>query len=119
MKRLSSISALLSAITGLLVVVLVSVFAILAKTAFDRQQEAGRILSVTEITRDMLSAKEKLRAEHGAIDAALAISKVASSETKNQIIALHTEIRDGAFLEFPKNSESAPQTERRLSSQKF
>ncbi len=90
MKRLLSISALLSAITGLLVVVLVSVFAILAKTAFDRQQEAGRILSVTEITRDMLSAKEKLRAELGAIDAALAISKVASSETKNQIIALHT-----------------------------
>jgi signal transduction histidine kinase/DNA-binding response OmpR family regulator/HPt (histidine-containing phosphotransfer) domain-containing protein len=96
-KRFLSISTLLSAITGLLVIVLVSVFAILAKTAFDRQQEAGQILSVTEITRDMLSAKEMLRAELGAIDTALATPEASSSEAKNQIIALHSKSERALF----------------------
>ena len=89
MKRLLSISTLLSAITGLLVVVLVSVFAIVAKTAFDRQREVSHILSVADITRSMLTSKESLRADLGAVATALATPERASSKTNNEIIALH------------------------------
>ncbi len=61
MKRFQSIGVLLSAITGLLVVVLVSVFAIAADNAWHRRREAAHILSVVNITRNMLFLREDLR----------------------------------------------------------
>ncbi len=63
MKRLHSIGTPLSAITGLLAIVLVTVFAVLAHSAFERKQEAERILSIIRIERGILLVKEKLRDE--------------------------------------------------------
>jgi signal transduction histidine kinase len=90
-KQFLSIGILLSAITGLLVVMLVSVFAIFAKDAFDRRQEATHVLSVVNIARDMLLSKESLRFERGVIATALAAPKPASREMMNQVTASHNE----------------------------
>jgi len=79
-KKLLSIGTLLSAITALLAIVLVTAFAVAAHNAFDRKQEATRILSVIRIERGILLVKERLRDEvsgaglaaNGASSAALA-----------------------------------------------
>ena len=90
MKRFLSIATLLSAITGLLVVVLVSVFAISANSAFLRQREATHILSVVDFTRTLLSAGQSVRQEGGVVDTAIAEAEPADTKTINQIIALHS-----------------------------
>ena len=73
-----SVRTLLSVITGVLVVMLVSVFAMSANDAFDRKREAAHTLSVVNITRNMLSAKESIRIEGGAAHASLAAPQRAS-----------------------------------------
>src|ERR1700722_885070 len=82
---------ILSVMTGFLVVMLVSVFAILAKGAFDRQQNATHVLAVVDTTRDMLFSKESLRVEQGIIGTALAAPQAASAETMSQVNALQGE----------------------------
>ena len=67
MKRPQSIAALLAGITGILVVMLVSTFAILAHGAFDRKQSSARTLAAVQIERNILSVKADLRAEASAI----------------------------------------------------
>jgi len=66
-NRFQSIGMLLWAITGLLVVMLVSIFAVAATTAFERKQEAARILTTIRIERDILAVKEHIRSELSAI----------------------------------------------------
>ena len=70
MKNSVSIRTLLSVITGVLVVMLVSVFAKSANDAFNRKREAAHTLSIVNITRNMLSAKENIRIEGGVAHAA-------------------------------------------------
>ncbi len=67
MKRFQSIGMLLWAITGLLVVMLVSIFAVTATAAFEHEQEAARILTTIRIERDILAVKEHIRAELSAV----------------------------------------------------
>jgi signal transduction histidine kinase len=88
-NRLQSISALLSAITAVLVTVLVAVFAISAHSAFQRQREAKRTLSVVHTARDILSSKEVVRVDLGIIYAALEAPDAANSATIHQITELH------------------------------
>ena len=85
-KRLHSIGTLLSAITGLLAVVLVTVFAGLAHNAFERRQEAERILSIIRIERGILLVKEKLRDEISAVSLA---SNNAVGASPARLAALH------------------------------
>src|ERR1700722_18342624 len=82
---------ILSVMTGFLVVMLVSVFAVLAEGAFDRQQKATYVLAVVDTTRDMLFSKESLRVEQGIIGTALAALEAASAETMSQVSALQGE----------------------------
>ena len=91
MKQFQSISMILSVMTGFLVVMLVSVFAVLAEGAFDRQQKATYVLAVVDTTRDMLFSKESLRVEQGIIGTALAAPEAASAETMSQVNALQGE----------------------------
>ncbi len=67
MKRPQSIAALLAGITGILVIMLVSTFATLARGAFDRKQNSARTLAAIQIERNILSVKADLRSEAGAI----------------------------------------------------
>ena len=107
MKNSGSIRTLLSVITGVLVVMLVSVFAMSANDAFDRKREAARTLSIVSIMRNMLSAKENIRIEGGAAHAALAAPEPASAE----IIARMFELRsktDTALLSMTDQFRAQP-----------
>jgi signal transduction histidine kinase/CheY-like chemotaxis protein len=84
-KRDLSISALLSAVTGLLVVLLVSIFAVLAIGAFRGEQQADRILSVVGTARHILTAKQSVRLELGVANLALETPEPASDETVRQL----------------------------------
>jgi len=83
-RRFLSISVLLSAITVLLVVMLVSVFATSANTAYQKKRDANRVLQVVQLTRDVLSLKETVRAELGVGGAALTESPRAEARKKFQ-----------------------------------
>jgi signal transduction histidine kinase len=83
-----SVRTLLSAITGLLVILLVSFFAISANDAFARKEAAARILSIVNLTRTTLAAKENIRIEGGVAHAASTASDVASAATVARMFAL-------------------------------
>ena len=80
LKNSLSIRTLLSGITGLLVVMLVSTFAISANDAFKRKREAAHTLSIVNLTRNTLSARESIRIEGGVGHAALAAPEAASAD---------------------------------------
>ena len=88
MKKLLSISTLLSVITGLLVIMLVSIFAISATEAYHRKRDAAHILSIVNITRNTLSARENIRIEGGYAHAALDAPERASPEVVARMIRL-------------------------------
>ena len=90
MKNSVSIRTLLSVITGVLVVMLVSVFAMSANDAFNRKREAAHTLSIVNITRNMLSAKENIRIEGGVAHAALAAPERASAEVIARMFKLRS-----------------------------
>jgi signal transduction histidine kinase len=73
MKRFQSIGVLLSAITGLLVVLLISVFAYTAKQAYDRREIAVKLLKTVDVLSDVFATLEALRLEQGEMTTALAL----------------------------------------------
>ena len=78
MKTFLPIRTLLSAITGLLVVLLVSIFALWANDAYEKKQVAARMLSIVNLMRSTLAAKENIRIEGGEVHAALTAPQPAS-----------------------------------------
>ena len=89
MKRFQSIGVLLSAITGLLVVLLVSVFAFSAKQAYDRREAAARLLRTVDVLNDDFAAEEALRLQQGVINMAMAKPSPADPATRANIQRLH------------------------------
>ena len=89
MKRFQSIGLLLSVITGLLVVLLISVFAYSAKQAYDRREHAAELLKTVDVLSDVFAALEALRFEQGAMGTALAQPKPADAATRAKIEKLH------------------------------
>lgn len=90
MKQFLSIGTILSTITSLLVLMLVSNFAVLAFGAFDRQREAAHVVTVVNITRNAFSAKETIRLEGGVVHAALLAPERASAEVIAHVFNLHS-----------------------------
>ena len=64
-KRTQSIGTLLTAVTVVLAVLLVSIFAFWAKDAADRHRQAAHIRSVVTLKRAMLAPRDALRTELG------------------------------------------------------
>ncbi|HEX2760150.1 MAG TPA: ATP-binding protein [Rhizomicrobium sp.] len=94
MKRFHSIGTLLSAITGLLVVMLVSVFALSTKEAYERKQDADRLLSAVHIEQNILAAKQNIRAEWSTTNGAFAAAPdngvaIAGPAARARIARLH------------------------------
>ncbi len=89
MKKFQSIGVLLSAITGMLVVLLVSVFAYSAKQAYDRREAAAHLLKTVNVLSEVYDAHELLRLEQGAIDTALSEPMPADAATLADIKNLH------------------------------
>ena len=84
-----SLSKTLTIITGLLVVVLISVFAVLATRAFERQRDADRILAIVTVKRDMQSSQQAMRTEAGMLDVAMEDKNAATPAMRNWIATLH------------------------------
>ncbi len=89
MKRFQSIGVLLSAITGLLVVLLISVFTYTAKQAYDRRESAVHLLKTVDVLNDVFAAQEALRFEQGEITTALAQPEPVDPKTRVLIESLH------------------------------
>jgi signal transduction histidine kinase/CheY-like chemotaxis protein/HPt (histidine-containing phosphotransfer) domain-containing protein len=93
-KQFQSIGTLLSAITGLLVVVLVSTFAMSAIGAFDRERQAARILASVTNAQSQLAAEESLRAELTIANLALQTPEAADAALLNQVRIAHDNSED-------------------------
>ena len=106
MKRFQSIGVLLSAITGLLVVLLIFVFAYTAKQAYDRREKAAQLLRTVDVLSNVFSALEGLRLEQGEINTALAQPGPADAVTRAKIGNLHAktqhalqQLRETVYIE--------------------
>src|SRR6185437_2240918 len=73
MKKFQSIGILLSAITLLLVVLLVSVFAYSAEQAYARRGKAEQLLKTVDVLRHVYLADDELRSLQGAMNTALTL----------------------------------------------
>ena len=82
---------LLAVVTGLLVIMLVSVFATAAMHAYGRKQDADHTLTVVRLTDTALRLKETVRIELGVMDAALQAPQAAAPQTIARIMALHAQ----------------------------
>ena len=80
MRRTQSFSHLVTAITAILVVALVSVFAWQAVRALNAQRAAMHIKTQAAIARDIVSVREALRVELGVIIGAMSNRAVAPSQ---------------------------------------
>jgi signal transduction histidine kinase len=97
-----SLAKLLSIITGLLISVLVSIIAIFAVAAYDRQQDAQHILSIVRVKRDMLSSQEAMRVEDAILDIAIEEKQPANPALLAQIATVH-ERRKQAFAQLTRH----------------
>src|SRR5579872_3055994 len=73
MKKFQSIGVVLSAITLLLVVLLVSVFTYSAGQAYAKREAAARVLKTVDVLRDVYIAEDALRSLQGAMNTALTL----------------------------------------------
>ena len=85
MKRVTSASLLLSLVTGTLVLVLVTVFALSALDAWRRERNTSRVLSSARISRDIVLARETVRVELGLIDTAIAAPLPITPQHMNEL----------------------------------
>ena len=72
MKRALSASLLLSLVTSMLVLVLVTVFALSALDAWRQERDTSRVVSSARIARDIVLVREAVRVELGVIDTSIA-----------------------------------------------
>ena len=68
MKKLQSVSVILFVCTGVLVLMLVTLFTVAAKQQFDARQAASHRLSIATIAQQIVMVDEDLRDERGVVD---------------------------------------------------
>jgi signal transduction histidine kinase len=91
-----SLARLLSGITALLVILLVSVFAVFANAAYQHQRAAERVLAIVTAKRDLLNAQESIRLDGGVLDTALQDHVPANLDVMRRIVVSHQRVI-GAF----------------------
>ena len=89
MKRTSSIATLLSLVTGTQLVVLVTVFAVIASNAWVRERQGTEIANSARMWRDIVLVRESLRVELGVIDTTISEPAIASPATLARLKLLH------------------------------
>jgi signal transduction histidine kinase len=89
MKKFQSIGVLLSAITLLLVVLLVSVFTYSAEQAYAKREAADHVLKTVDVLRHVYLAEDALRSEQGSVNTALTLQQPVSPPLKELIQRLH------------------------------
>ena len=89
MKRISSIASLLSLVTGTKLIVLVTVFAVVAMNAWTRERQSAEIAHSARVSRDIVLVREALRLELGVIDTTISEPAVAAPATVARLKMLH------------------------------
>ena len=97
MKRFLSISTLLQAVTGLMTLALVTIFAVHAMRALESREQARRVPTIVDISSDLFLAIQNLRVERGTVNTALATSTIVAPESQSEIAALR--VRSGKALD--------------------
>ena len=88
-KRVLSIGTLLSAITGLLVVVLVAAFAVSALSAYHREKQSRMLVSVVSGARDIMAPMIAVRSEVTLANLVLEAPQAAVPGTVAELRRLH------------------------------
>jgi len=89
LRQFQSIGTLLSAITGLLVVVLVSAFALSAISAYQREEHSRTLVSVVSGARGIMSSMIAVRTEVALANLVLEAPQAAAPGTVAQLRRLH------------------------------
>ena len=100
-RRAHSIGTLLLAVTALMTLVLVTIFAIDAVRALESRDQARRVPRIVDISTDLFSAIQNFRVERGTVNTALATPDVVAPEAQTEIAALRVrsaEALDGALV---------------------
>src|ERR1043165_4813348 len=88
MKRLLSMSVLLQAVTGVMTLALMTVFAVYAVNALDARDSARRVPAMVDISNDLFAAIQYLRSERGSANTALLTADVVAREQRDEIAGL-------------------------------
>ena len=86
MEKVRSVSVILSVCTGVLVLMLVTLFTVAAKQHFDSRQAANHRLSIAAVAQQMVVTDESLRDERGSVDAVRHLSTPISLSGLEQIV---------------------------------
>src|SRR4029079_655583 len=89
LRRFQSIAMLLSAIIGLLVVVLVSTFAYLALGAYHREERARLVLAEVADAPTLMTPKVEMRGDLAIANLVLEAPEAVDSKTMAQLIRQH------------------------------
>ena len=90
MNRARSVGFLLSLVIGSLILILLSVFAVLAKGAYDRARENYRVVEVLSVLRNVVDAREVLRTEQGIINTALDEPRATDAGQRRWFVEVHS-----------------------------
>src|SRR5258706_355978 len=96
MKRFLTISVLLQTVTGLMTVVLVTIFTVYAVRALESDEQARRVPIIVDISSDLFSAIQDIRVERGAVNISLASPERGDVYTQKQIADLRG-VSEGAL----------------------
>ena len=86
MEKVRSVSVILSVCTGVLLLMLVTLFTVAAKQHFDSRQAANHRLSIAAVAQQMVVTDESLRDERGSVDAVRHLSTPISPSGLEQIV---------------------------------
>jgi signal transduction histidine kinase len=89
MRQLTSIRVLLPAVTGVMTLVLVVIFAIFATRALERREDARRIPLIVNVSYDLFEAIQNIRLERGAVNRVL--GEVAGGDARDEIAHLRAQ----------------------------
>jgi signal transduction histidine kinase len=90
LKRTRSVGFLLSLVIGSLILILFSVFAVLAKGAYDRARENYRVVEIVSVLQHVVAAREALRTEQGIINTALDEPRATDAGQRRWFVGLHS-----------------------------
>ena len=99
-RRIRSIGTLLLAVTALMTLVLVVIFAVDAVGAWESRDQARRVPKIVDISTDLFFAIQNFRVERGTVNTALATPEVVAPDAQSEIVAVRvrsTEALDTAL----------------------
>ncbi|HEX4192289.1 MAG TPA: HAMP domain-containing protein, partial [Stellaceae bacterium] len=102
MRKFASIKIQLQAVTGLMALALVTIFATSAERAYDRRITAQHIHAVVSVSRDLFTAMQTIRVERGTVNTGLETATPIDPDTQREIAALRRRANaalDAAFAE--------------------